>query len=77
MTKLFCHAKVGRSSLLSLLSNLKVEISSYPYTTKKPMLGLFHYQDLQFQIVEAPVLMEGFSRWRSLGTPNFGCGEKR
>jgi hypothetical protein len=51
--------KVGRSSLLSLLSNAKVEISSYPYTTKKPMPGMFHYQDLQFQIVEAPALMEG------------------
>jgi len=50
---------VGRSSLLSLLTNAKVEISEYPYTTKEPTPGMFKYQDLQFQIVEAPALMEG------------------
>jgi len=50
---------VGRSTLLSLLTNAKVEVSSYPYTTKQPTPGMFQYQDLQFQIVEAPALMEG------------------
>ena len=50
---------VGRSSLLSLLTNAKVETSNYPYTTKEPTPGMFQYQDLQFQIVEAPALMEG------------------
>jgi len=50
---------VGRSNLLSLLSNAKVEISEYPYTTKEPTPGMFQYQDLQFQIVETPALMEG------------------
>ncbi|MFB0501496.1 MAG: OBG GTPase family GTP-binding protein [Candidatus Bathyarchaeia archaeon] len=48
---------VGRSSLLSLLTNAKVEISNYQYTTKEPTPGMFQYQDLQFQIVEAPALM--------------------
>jgi ribosome-interacting GTPase 1 len=50
---------VGRSSLLSLLTNSRVEISAYPYTTKEPTPGMFNYQDLQFQMVEAPALMEG------------------
>jgi ribosome-interacting GTPase 1 len=50
---------VGRSSLLSLLTNSKVEISSYPFTTKEPTPGMFNYEDLQFQMVEAPALMEG------------------
>ena len=50
---------VGRSSLLSLLTNAKVEISNYLYTTKEPTPGMFQHQDLQFQIVEAPALMEG------------------
>jgi ribosome-interacting GTPase 1 len=50
---------VGRSSLLSLLTNAKVEISNYPYTTKEPTPGMFQHQDLQFQIVEAPALMKG------------------
>lgn len=50
---------VGRSSLLSILTNSKVKISSYPFTTKEPTPGMFNYQDLQFQMVEAPALMEG------------------
>jgi ribosome-interacting GTPase 1 len=50
---------VGRSSLLSLLTNSKVEISSYQFTTKEPTPGMFNYQDLQFQMVEAPALMKG------------------
>ncbi|UCE16902.1 MAG: 50S ribosome-binding GTPase [Candidatus Bathyarchaeota archaeon] len=49
----------GRSSLLSLLTNAKVEVSEYPYTTKEPTPGMFQHQDLQFQIVEAPALMDG------------------
>ncbi len=51
--------KVGRSSLLSLLTNAKVEISDYLYVTKELTPGMFQYQDLQFQIVEAPALMDG------------------
>jgi len=44
---------------LSLLTNSKVAISSYPYTTTEPTPGMFSYQDLQLQMVEAPALMEG------------------
>lgn len=58
---------VGRSSLLSLLTNANVEISSYPYTTKKPTPGMFQYQDLQFQLVEAPALMESAADGGSWG----------
>lgn len=50
---------VGRSSLLSILTNAKVEVSDYPYTTKELTPGMFPYQDLQLQIIEAPALMEG------------------
>jgi len=50
---------VGRSSLLSILTNAKVEVSDYPYTTKELTPGMFPYQDLQLQMVEAPALMEG------------------
>ncbi len=62
------HTNVGRSSLLSLLTNAKVEISNYPYTTKEPMPGMFQYQDLQFQLVETPALMEGSADGAAWGT---------
>ena len=53
--------KVGRSSLLAAITNAKVEVSDYPYTTREPTPGMLQYEDLQFQIIEAPALTEGSS----------------
>ena len=50
---------VGRSSLLASITNAKATVSSYPFTTLEPVPGMFQYQNLQFQIVEAPPLIEG------------------
>ena len=49
---------VGKSSLIAATTNAKVEISPNPYTTRAPVPGMFAYKDIQFQIVEAPALME-------------------
>lgn len=49
--------KVGRSSLLTSITNAKTEVSDYPYTTREPVPGMFQYEDLQFQIIEAPALI--------------------
>jgi len=51
--------KVGRSSLLGAITNAKVDVSDYPYTTREPIPGMLRYKDLQFQIIEAPALSEG------------------
>jgi hypothetical protein len=53
--------KVGRSSLLAAITNAKVEVSDYPYTTREPAPGMLKYKDLQFQIIEAPALTESSS----------------
>jgi uncharacterized protein len=58
---------VGRSSLLSILTNSKVSILNYPYTTTEPTPGMFNYQDLQLQMVETPALMEGSSEGGAWG----------
>jgi ribosome-interacting GTPase 1 len=58
---------VGRSSLLSTLTNSKVAIWNYPYTTTEPTPGMFNYQDLQLQMVETPALMEGSSEGGAWG----------
>jgi ribosome-interacting GTPase 1 len=50
--------KVGRSSLLVAITNARVEVSDYPYTTREPTPGMLQYKDLQFQIIEAPALTE-------------------
>ena len=58
---------VGRSSLLSILTNSKVAVLNYPYTTTEPTPGMFNHQDLQLQMVETPALMEGSSEGGSWG----------
>ncbi len=58
---------VGKSNLLSAVTNAKVEVSPNPYTTREPTPGVMDYQDIQFQIVEAPALMEGSAEGRAWG----------
>ena len=62
----------GKSSLLSALTNAKVEVSPYPYTTREPEPGIMTYQDIQFQMVEAPALMEGSADGRAWGLQTLG-----
>jgi hypothetical protein len=58
---------VGKSSLLATVTNSKVEVSANPYTTREPIPGIMNYEDIQFQIVEAPALMEGSADGRAWG----------
>jgi ribosome-interacting GTPase 1 len=57
----------GKSSLLTALTNAKVEVSPNPYTTKILVPGILDFEDLQFQIVETPAIMEGSSDGRAWG----------
>jgi ribosome-interacting GTPase 1 len=58
---------VGKSSLLTAITNAKVKVSSNVYTTRDPVPSMFEYEDIQFQIVEAPALMEGSADGRAWG----------
>jgi ribosome-interacting GTPase 1 len=57
----------GKSSLLAAVTNSKVEISANPYTTREPVPGIMNHEDIQFQLLEAPALMEGSSEGRAWG----------
>lgn len=57
----------GKSSLLAATTNAKVKVSPNAYTTKEPVPGMLAYEDIQFQIVEAPALMKGAVNGRALG----------
>ena len=50
--------KVGRSSILTSVTNAKTEVSDYPFTTREPVPGMLRFEDLQFQLVEAQALVE-------------------
>ena len=58
---------VGKSSLMAAVTNARVEVSANPYTTKEPVPGILTYEDIQFQIIEAPALMEGSADGRAWG----------
>ncbi len=47
----------GRSTILSTLTNARVEISPNPYTTIRPVEGMMEFKGAQIQIVEAPPII--------------------
>jgi hypothetical protein len=64
--------KVGRSSLLASVTNAKMVVSDYPYTTREPVPGMLRYEDLQFQLVEAPALVKGSADGEAWGLQTLG-----
>jgi ribosome-interacting GTPase 1 len=63
---------VGRSSLLGSVTNAKADVTPIPYATRKPAVGMLSYQDVQFQLVEAPALVKGAADGRMDGPQVLG-----
>jgi small GTP-binding protein len=59
---------VGKSLILTKLTNAYVVVGSYDFTTTMPTPGMLLYNDIQIQIVEVPGLIEGASEGRGFGT---------
>ncbi|MEM0061990.1 MAG: TGS domain-containing protein [Ignisphaera sp.] len=57
--------KSGKSALLRFLTGAKAEVSDVPYTTKFPVVGMMQYEDVQFQIVEAPSIIPEGGGWNT------------
>ena len=66
-------ANAGRSSLLRAVTNSPVEVTAWPFGTYKPTPGMLPYQDIQFQLVEIPPIVEGSSEGRAEGFMNLAC----
>lgn len=62
----------GRSSLLAAVTRAKVEVSPSLFTTREPVPGIMDFQDIQFQLIEAPALMQGAADGRSWGLQTLG-----
>ncbi|MGB9914996.1 MAG: OBG GTPase family GTP-binding protein [Candidatus Bathyarchaeales archaeon] len=58
---------VGKSCLLSAVTNANVAVSAAPYTTREPVPAIMPFEDIQFQLVEAPAVMEGSADGRAWG----------
>jgi GTP-binding protein len=58
---------VGKSTLISSISNAHPKIAAYPFTTKSAALGVVGQSNDSFVVADIPGLIEGASTGRGLG----------
>ena len=50
----------GKSSIVSLLTNVNPEIAEFPHSTWTPVPGMAPYENIQFQLVDTPPITPDF-----------------
>ena len=58
---------MGKSTLLSTLTNSKSEVADYEFTTLTCVPGVIQYNDAKLQILDLPGIIEGASEGRGRG----------
>jgi small GTP-binding protein len=54
-------ANVGKSCLISNLTDTQLEVADYPYTTRIFQPAMMKYEDIQIQLVDLPPLSEEYT----------------
>ena len=50
----------GKSQILTNFTKAKSDVSPTPYTTTIPIVGMLHYENIQFQLIDTPSVMQDF-----------------
>jgi GTPase len=61
------YPSVGKSTLISVISNARPKIAAYPFTTLIPNLGVTGTPERSFIVCDVPGLIEGASEGKGLG----------
>ena len=67
---------VGKSSLLSAMSNAKPKIGDFSFTTLTPNLGLVSYKQSDFILADIPGVIEGANLGKGIGIQFLGHIER-
>lgn len=59
------YPNVGKSTIISSVSQAKPQIANYHFTTISPILGVVKYDDFSFVMADIPGLIEG--AWKGIG----------
>lgn len=51
---------VGKSRMLARFTNAKPEVSSTPFSTREPAIGMLNYENIQFQLIDTPPMTTDF-----------------
>lgn len=52
---------VGKSQIVTRLTNATPQVASYPFTTREPLVGMMPFKDIKIQLIDTPPITEEFT----------------